>query len=97
MATEHVPLVQVMFLFNPPFIGDFPAMELMTPEAQRVSVLGADPMSEAVGESPAELLAAHQLLEFDEKATSYPSARWGHLGVPGRFDGYVLEKIRQER
>ncbi|CAL1126318.1 unnamed protein product [Cladocopium goreaui] len=29
----------------------------------------------AVGESPAELLAAHQLLEFDEKATSYPSAR----------------------
>ena len=36
-----------------------------------------DPKScEAVGESPAELLAAHQLLEFDEKATSYPSARW---------------------
>lgn len=31
--------------------------------------------AQAVGESPAELLAAHQLLEFDEKATSYPSAR----------------------
>lgn len=32
-------------------------------------------LPQAVGESPAELLAAHQLLEFDEKATSYPSAR----------------------
>eukprot|EP00434_Breviolum_minutum_P009028 symbB.v1.2.007948.t1/scaffold493.1/size196183/10 len=29
----------------------------------------------ALGESPAEVLAAHQLLEFDEKATSLPRAR----------------------
>ena len=31
--------------------------------------------AEALGESPAEVLAAHQLLEFDEKATSLPRAR----------------------
>ncbi|CAJ1337254.1 unnamed protein product [Effrenium voratum] len=34
-----------------------------------------DAIREAVGESPAELLAEHQLLEFDEKATCLPNPR----------------------
>lgn len=40
-----------------------------------MSAFADSKLPQAVGESPAELLAAHQLLEFDEKATSYPSAR----------------------
>ena len=39
---------------------------------------------EALGESPAEVLAAHQLLEFDEKATSLPRAR--HENRPPRIE-----------
>jgi hypothetical protein len=50
-----------------------------------------DPKScKAVGESPAELLAAHQLLEFDEKATSYPSARWDVWAVWDVWDVWVM-------
>ncbi|CAJ1376719.1 unnamed protein product [Effrenium voratum] len=46
-----------------------PLLELLRRQRKQLRVLAA------VGESPAELLAEHQLLEFDEKATCLPNPR----------------------